>query len=236
MSKFFSVGIFILTGLILCIPVNSATYDLSGTWQCTLSGAWASGSQGCVTGPNPSSNCTIEQTGDSFTLVLNTACDPAFTCTYNGSVSGATYAGSNSGPLDGGGTVENAFVFTASSMTEASGYSTSQATFPGWSCTWGFNSLILTRGSIPEKYTLTVNVGGSGSVTLDPAGGVYNSGTLVTLTAIPDPGWQFGSWAGDADGSQNPVEIIMDEDKTVSASFTLLGRSEPGVLHLLLGE
>jgi hypothetical protein len=121
-------------------------------------------------------------------------------------------------------------------MTEASGYSASKATFPDWSCTWGFNSLLLSRGSIPAKYILTVNLSGSGSVTLDPAGGVYNSGTLVTLTAVPDPGWQFGSWAEDADGSQNPVEIIMDEDKTVSASFTLLGRSEPGVLHLLLGD
>lgn len=121
-------------------------------------------------------------------------------------------------------------------MTEASGYSTSQATFPDWSCTWGFNSLILSRGSIPEKYTLTVIVSGSGSVTLDPDGGVYNSGTLVTLTAVPDSGWQFGSWAGDADGSQNPVEIFMDEDKTVSAIFTPLRGVGPGVLHLLLGD
>ena len=236
MSKYFSVGIFILAGLLLSTPIYSATYDLSGTWQCTLSGAWASGDEGCSTGPNPSSSCTIEQTGDSFSLVLNTACDPAFTCTFIGSVSEATYAGSNSGPLEGGGTVENALVFTASSMTEASGYSTSQAVFPDWSCTWGFNSLILTRGSIPEKYTLTVNLSGSGRVALNPEGGVYNSGTLVTLTAIPDSGWQFGSWAGDADGSQNPAEIVMDEDKTVSAIFTLLGGSRTGALHLLLGD
>jgi hypothetical protein len=236
MNKCFSVGILILAGLIISHPVYSATYDLSGTWQCTFSGPWASGDEGCAPGPNPSSSCTIEQTGDSFSLVLNTACDPAFTCTFNGTVTGSTYTGTNSGPLEGGGTVENLLIFAASSMTEALGYSTSQATFPEWECTWGFTSVILTRGSIPDKYKLTVNVTGSGSVELDPEGGVYNAGTLVTLTAIPDSGWQFASWAGDAEGSENCVEIVMDEDKTVSAVFTRLGGSTTGALNLLLGD
>ena len=234
--KFFSAGIIILAGFLFSTPIYSATYDLSGSWQCTFSGAWANGDIGCSTGPNPSSSCTIEQTGDSFSLVLNTSCDPAFTCTFNGSVINATYTGNNSGPLDGGGTVQNMVIFTASSMTDATGYGTSQATFPDWSCSWGFSSVILTRGAIPEKYALTVNVNGSGRVTLDPEGGVYNAGTVVTLTAIPDSGWQFDSWAGDADGSQKSVDIVMNEDKTVTAIFTRINGSGSGALHLLLGD
>jgi hypothetical protein len=57
---------------------------------------------------------------------------------------------------------------------------------------------------------------------------------IATLTAVPDRGWQFDSWSGDADGSQNPLEIIMDEDRTVSAIFTRLGGAPAGTLHLLL--
>ncbi len=75
-------------------------------------------------------------------------------------------------------------------------------------------------GGGPIQYTLTVNTSGSGSVTLDPSGGTYNDGTMVTLTATPDSGWQFNSWSGDLSGSNNPETITMDANKTVTATFT----------------
>jgi hypothetical protein len=236
MKTRFSIGILVLAGLLIGGPVSAATYDLSGTWQCTFSGAWASGDEGCVVGPNPSSTCTIEQTGDSFTLTLDAACNPAFTCVFSGSVIEATYTGMNSGPLEGGGTVENMIIFSASSMLDASGNGTSQATYPDWVCNWGFNSVVLSRGSVPGKYTLTANINGGGSVTLDPSGGVYDPGTSVTLTAEPDEGWQFDHWSEDADGSLNPDQIVMNEDKTVSATFTRTVKSSAGTLHLLLDD
>src|SRR5450830_1465933 len=40
-------------------------------------------------------------------------------------------------------------------------------------------------------YTLTVTKVGNGTVTLVPAGGTYNYGTVVTLTATPAAGWHF---------------------------------------------
>jgi len=40
-------------------------------------------------------------------------------------------------------------------------------------------------------YMLMVNKVGSGTVTLDPTGGVYDENTTVTLTATADPGWYF---------------------------------------------
>jgi Zn-dependent metalloprotease len=69
------------------------------------------------------------------------------------------------------------------------------------------------------QYTLTVNTVGQGSVTLDPAGGTYPEGTVVTLTAVPDAAWHFDYWSGDLSGSQNPTTITMDADKTVNATF-----------------
>ena len=46
---------------------------------------------------------------------------------------------------------------------------------------------------------LTVNVDGSGPVTLDPPGGTYLSGTVVELNASADPGWTFFEWSRDLD-------------------------------------
>ncbi len=74
----------------------------------------------------------------------------------------------------------------------------------------------------PQQYTLTTNVSGQGSITLNPSGGVYDDGTVVTLTAIPAAGWQFDNWSGDLSGSNNPETITMDSDKTVTAIFSLI--------------
>ena len=55
------------------------------------------------------------------------------------------------------------------------------------------------------QYSLTVNTNGNGSVALNPSGGTYNEGTVVTLTGTADPGWQFSSWSGALTGSTNPT-------------------------------
>ena len=73
------------------------------------------------------------------------------------------------------------------------------------------------------QYTLTVNITGQGSVSLNPAGGTYDEGTNVTLTAIPSSGLEFSCWTGDATGSTNPLTINMDGNKTVTAVFTEIG-------------
>ncbi|MBN2561449.1 MAG: S41 family peptidase [Phycisphaerae bacterium] len=70
-----------------------------------------------------------------------------------------------------------------------------------------------------DEYTLTVNITGSGTVDLDPAGGTYAFGTSVEPAANADEGWQFDHWEGDLTGSTNPDTIVMDEDKTVTAVF-----------------
>lgn len=65
---------------------------------------------------------------------------------------------------------------------------------------------------------LTVNTEGDGEVALDPEP-AYVTGDRVTMTPIPDFGWVFDHWSGDLDGTDNPAEILMDGDKTVTAVF-----------------
>jgi xylan 1,4-beta-xylosidase len=72
-----------------------------------------------------------------------------------------------------------------------------------------------------EERSLTIEVVGNGIT--DPAPGVhrYQKGTVVTVKAQPAKGSLARGWAGDASGTSKRLTIVMDEDKTVSALFTL---------------
>ena len=73
-----------------------------------------------------------------------------------------------------------------------------------------------------RQYSLTI-VAGTGGIT-DPSSGSYihDSGTEVSVTAIPDSGRRFTGWTGDATGTTNPIIITMDSDKSVTASFEVI--------------
>jgi len=49
--------------------------------------------------------------------------------------------------------------------------------------------------------------------------GPYESGTSITLHAIPDSGFSFIQWGNAASGTENPLELTVNEDLTVSAFF-----------------
>jgi hypothetical protein len=70
-----------------------------------------------------------------------------------------------------------------------------------------------------KTHTLVVNAVGNGSVTIVPDLDLYNCGTSVQLTAVPDPGYEFFGWTGDATGNTNPLNIVMDSNKVIAAIF-----------------
>jgi parallel beta-helix repeat protein len=73
--------------------------------------------------------------------------------------------------------------------------------------------------------TIETSTGG----TTYPSTGVYShpEGTEVQVEAIPDSGYEFSSWSGDASGTTNPITITMDSDKSVIASFSAVEEEEP---------
>lgn len=73
------------------------------------------------------------------------------------------------------------------------------------------------------EYELTVEITGQGSVDqqlVDEASKTsYPYQSIIELTSNPESGWRFVRWEGDLDGNENPKEITMDGDKTVTAVF-----------------
>ncbi|MBT5717091.1 MAG: PQQ-binding-like beta-propeller repeat protein [Opitutae bacterium] len=59
----------------------------------------------------------------------------------------------------------------------------------------------------------------SGDVSILPELADYPLGSKVTLKAVPEDGYIFNSWSGDASGSANPLVITMNGNKTIMATF-----------------
>jgi hypothetical protein len=84
------------------------------------------------------------------------------------------------------------------------------------------------------EYTLHLTVWGNGTVTSDPPGidcrkgsqtgchAQFKAGTIVDLTATPDPGESFIGWGGDCQsfGANQTCTLTMDSDGWVGATFT----------------
>jgi uncharacterized repeat protein (TIGR02543 family) len=48
---------------------------------------------------------------------------------------------------------------------------------------------------------------------------------MVTITAIPEAFHSFTMWSGDASGSDNPIIITVDSDKSITANFSIIQHS-----------
>ncbi len=71
-----------------------------------------------------------------------------------------------------------------------------------------------------NTYTLQITTTGDGTVTANPQQATYDHGTVVQLTATPGPGNSFITWGGDASGSTNPLNLTMNANKVVTATFS----------------
>ncbi len=69
---------------------------------------------------------------------------------------------------------------------------------------------------------LNVEIIGGGEVLFNPErqGLVFPTGTEVTVTAVPDSGFQFAEWGGDLSGTNNPATITVDGIKNITATFS----------------
>jgi uncharacterized repeat protein (TIGR02543 family) len=153
-----------------------------------------------------------------------------YTVTFNEPVSAATvnvadFGNGGSAPV----TVNsvdptgNPAVYTVS-VTPTGAGSLTLAIVSGATITDLIGNSLVTTSALPDDttitvnhtYTLTAQVVSSGSIT---GSGQHPPGITVALTAVPNPGYRFTGWTGDASGADNPLTITMDADKTVGATF-----------------
>ncbi|MFC1938005.1 InlB B-repeat-containing protein, partial [Chloroflexota bacterium] len=71
------------------------------------------------------------------------------------------------------------------------------------------------------QYILIMQVSPAGGGTTTPSVGshTYDAGTVVNLTAVPNAGYRFSHWSGDASGATATTSVTMNSDKVVTANF-----------------
>jgi len=85
-------------------------------------------------------------------------------------------------------------------------------------------------GSEPCRLTITSSAGGS---VTDPGEGTftYGEGAVVNLVATPDGGYRFQGWTGDTEGVADPgsgtTSVVMGQDFSIRANFSLAGPRGP---------
>ncbi len=140
------------------------------------------------------------------------------------------------GTTSGGGTFNSGASVTVHAVANA-GY-----TFTNWTeglivASTNANYLFTITGNrtlvanYAKDFTLVVTAV-NGSVVKNPNQLTYSSGTSVQLTAVPNSGYTFTSWSGDASGSVNPLTIVMNANKAITANFTIIPPLGPGVVNL----
>lgn len=73
----------------------------------------------------------------------------------------------------------------------------------------------------PTVIPFYVTVDGPGELTYDPPkeGQVYDPGTTLTITAVPDSGFGFLGWSGDLSGDENPATVTVNAATNITATF-----------------
>ena len=77
-----------------------------------------------------------------------------------------------------------------------------------------------------RQYVLTTTASPSAGGTVTGAG-TYDTGEVVTVTATPNLGYRFASWAGDCTGT-GTCSVTMSEARSVRANFVPLAAGDPG--------
>jgi hypothetical protein len=110
---------------------------------------------------------------------------------------------------------------------------------------------------LKDKYTLRVTPAINGTITITPPGFQCNNATdtvncnptynrtdntQVTLTAVAQSGFRFVNWSNGCSGTNNVTSLLMNSDKTCSATFEKIPENPPeielfdGAIHLSDGS
>jgi len=80
------------------------------------------------------------------------------------------------------------------------------------------------------QYSLSIQITPLEGGNVSPSSNTYNENETVSLLATPLSGFVFKNWGGDQSGNANPITILMNSNKNVSAVFEEIDTDGDGVM------
>lgn len=89
-------------------------------------------------------------------------------------------------------------------------------------------------GSPSALYKLTIETKNSGTTSPSPGSEMYDEGTVVSVIALPNLGWNLSYWQLDNQtvGNANPYNVTMNGNHTLTAVFAVA--SDPTVQNFMI--
>ena len=72
-----------------------------------------------------------------------------------------------------------------------------------------------------KQYQLSIIVSPDKSGSVSPSEGEFTDGAPIELTGTPTNYYKFKEWKGDVTGTTNPITVLMNSNKSISAVFEL---------------
>jgi uncharacterized repeat protein (TIGR02543 family) len=137
--------------------------------------------------------------------------------------------------VDGGGSVipsEGDYSYVEGTVVDIAAKPDTGYIFQGWTggvnnagsasttVTMDSDKTVVANFSLP-KFSLTIGVEGSGSVTPSAGNHSYVEGTVLDITATPEKGYRFAGWTGEVDDANSAsTTVTIDSDTSITARFS----------------
>ncbi|MCH2592422.1 MAG: Ig-like domain-containing protein [Pedosphaera sp.] len=110
------------------------------------------------------------------------------------------------------GATRNALAFEAATEANAGQYTVE--------LTNRFGAATSLPANVAVHYVINRGTTGAGRIVIDPLQDHYAPGTVVTFTGVPEEGYSFASWRGDASGDTAQTTVSVDKHLRVTADFS----------------
>jgi uncharacterized repeat protein (TIGR02543 family) len=115
----------------------------------------------------------------------------------------------------------NTSVATVSSSGVVTGVSAGSAAITVTTEDGGFTAVSdITVNEVAADYILNLSVNGNGTTLPSVGSHTYAADTSISVTATPATGATFTGWSGAATGTDNPITVTMDGNKSLTANFS----------------
>ena len=204
------------------VSTEGGTYD-----QGTVLSITASAIEGYVfsgwTGSTETSNVINITLNKNITLTANFELIEVAETQYTATIIAGT-GGTVSTP---GGTLNEGTVLSITATPndgyEFIGWTGSEVTSNVISITLNADITLTANFQLITQYTATIIAGTGGTVSTP--GGTLNEGTVLSITATPNDGYEFIGWTG-SEVTSNVISITLNADITLTANFQLISQNE----------